>query len=272
MPKYLESIIATTLVDKQNEKLSLEALKSLIDSLNNYNIPINVEHDPRKAPIGRVINGFIREREDSEFEAVAVLEFFDGDWKSLEGNHKEFPVFRANELLHLSYSYSHKNELDQNDIRFIDKLLNSQSNYEAKKSADPISIISLTGAFILGGIASGFLSKVGEEIWELLKPKIINLVSKNKKEKSQDLLIFRMIISKSGVFIEVDVILTNPCEEDIDQFLARTTIRLDMILEDILDLDSEIRKVVFEQKNDKLFLNYAVRRDCIPLIFNIVVV
>lgn len=34
MPKYLESIIATTLVDKQNEKLSLEALKSLIDSLN----------------------------------------------------------------------------------------------------------------------------------------------------------------------------------------------------------------------------------------------
>ncbi|UOG18301.1 hypothetical protein [Acinetobacter sp. PK01] len=268
MPRYLKSIVATTLLDKQNEKLSLENLNSLVSSLDKYNIPLTVEHDPRKPPVGRVIKGYVRERSDKEFEAVTLIEVFDGDWDSLEINDKEFPVRTAKDNLELSYSFSHNNKKDQDDIKFIDYFLNSKSRYEAKKSVDPISILSLTGAFILGGIASGFLNKIGSDAWDLIKPKIIGLVSKSKNKDIQDLLIFRIIIEKANVMVEVEIILTNPSEIDIEQFLMNTTVKLDNILGDLLNFDSEIRRIVFEQHGEQLQLNYMVRKNCVPLIFN----
>lgn len=268
MQKFVESVMANTLLDRQNEKLTIEALEALIDSIEKFNIPITIEHDPRKPPIGRINDAYIRKRTDGEYEAVSILEFFDNDLSVIQANNKEFPVRSVSENLEISFSFSHKNTIDQNDILFISELLKSKPNYEAKKSADPISILSLTGAFVLGGIAAGFLNKIGADIWDLIKPKIIKLLSKNKSKKADDLLIFKVIVENFGKSVEIDIILTNPDIDDIDLFLTKTTFELDKVISVYLEFDNDIRKLVFELKGNHLTLNYALRKDCIPVFFN----
>lgn len=264
MSKYIESVIATTLLDRHNEKLTLKFLENMVSSLNKYNIPIMIEHDPRIPPIGRVLKGYVREREDKEFEAVALIEFFD-DTSEVENNDKELKVHDSIEQLTLGYSFSHKNESDLNEIKEIEFLLNSKALYEAKKSVDPISIITLTGAFILGGIASGFLNQLGGDIWDLLKPKLIKLSSKHKTNNTDDLLIFRILIKKINISIEVEIILTNPLKSDLDDFATNTTHKLDRVLEELIAVNEDIRKIVFEQKNNSLILKYALTNNGIPL-------
>lgn len=73
-----EAIIATTHVDSEGDKLAIEALHSLVDSICSSYIPIWNEHDPRHPPIGRIATAKVRERDDGEHEVVALLESFDG--------------------------------------------------------------------------------------------------------------------------------------------------------------------------------------------------
>lgn len=265
MPKYIESVVATTLLDKQNEKLSLEGLNSLVSSLERYNIPLNIEHDPRMPPIGRVIKGYVRERSDHEFEAVALLELFDNEMDKIENNNKDLRLHESPDQFVLGYSFSHKNGNDLNEIKEIEILINSKAFYEAKKSADPISIISLTGAFVIGGIATGFLNQIGVNLWEKLKPKLVKLSSKNK---TTNLLVFRMLIKNMNISIEIEIILTNPVESDLDTFINKTTYNLDQVLEELITSNQDIRKIVFEQKNNFLILKYALTNNGIPLFLN----
>lgn len=271
MSKYTETVIATTHIDKQNEKLTLEMLEDLTNSINKYNIPINIEHDPRIAPIGRILKGYVREREDKEFEAVALLEFFDGEVDKIENNDKELRVHESLDQLTIGYSFAHKNEGDLKGIKEIETLLNSQAIYEAKKSADPISIITLMGTFVIGGIATGFLNQVGSNIWNILKPKLIKLSSKNHKNDADDLLVFRILIKNFNISIEVEIILTNPVESDLDYFISETTHKLDRVLQDLITSNKDIRKIVFEQENSSLILKYALTNNGIPLFFNMAI-
>lgn len=265
MPRYSEAIIANTLLDRQNEKLTVEALESLVYSLNKYNIPIMIEHDPRIPPIGRIIEGYVRQRQDKEFEAVAILEFFDSNLGEIENNGKELIIHKNQEQFSIGYSFSHKNKNDLNEIQEVENLLNSSSSYEAKKSADPISIITLTAAFIVGGIATGFLNQLGANVWDALKPKLIKLSSKHQTINTDDLLIFRLLIKNFDITIEVEIILTNPIESDLDIFITQTIPKLDQGLEKLIASNEDIRKVVLEQKNTSLILKYAVTNNGIPL-------
>ncbi len=163
--KRLETVVSSTHLDSQGERMSRGALEDLVESISKSYIPVGIEHDPRIPPQGRIVSGFVRECTDGEFEAVAIMEIFeDGDDPSLPDDTREvvLPAHRVDGLT-VSHDWTHRSEEDQSDINAIAGILRNKPVYEVKKSADPISIISLTGAFVLGGIANGFLGRIGAE-------------------------------------------------------------------------------------------------------------
>lgn len=263
-----EIIIASTLVDKQGEKLSRQVLEQLAQSANEHYIPINIEHDPRIPPVGRIISSSVRERDDGEYEAIARLQMFDNSFSELNlADNREMIIRKIpiNSIV-ISYGWGHKNNpADMDNIDGISKILNHPPSYEAKKSLDPINIISLTFAFMVGGFFSGLFNKIGADAWDTIKIKLKPLISKAEHRKGDQLLIFRNITEVNNNPVEVEVILTNPSEQLISQFISTDIKNLDNILPALLQDQTDIRRIVFEYKDSQLTLSFAVRKDCVPI-------
>lgn len=53
--KYHKAITLTTHVDRHGDHFTREALVSMVDQIDKHYIPVNIEHDPRIPPQGRVV-------------------------------------------------------------------------------------------------------------------------------------------------------------------------------------------------------------------------
>lgn len=261
-----ESIIATTHTDSQGDKLTKENLDDLIESIKNRYVPIDIEHDPRLPPIGRISSGFTRQRPDGEFEAVAILELFD-DTDSIELNSdgREM-IIESIEGVSISYDWTHRFEEDQNDINEIASILKTDALYSVKKSSDPISVITISaGVFVVGGIASGFLNEIGSDGWKKVKPILGKLFSRKTRTTNDQLLRFSVCVQHNDNIIEIDIIQTNPNEAEISNFIDNGLKKLDEVLPIYCANQNDIKKLVFSVKENNLEINFAVRKDCQPL-------
>ncbi|HTR24384.1 MAG TPA: hypothetical protein VMI10_10395 [Terriglobales bacterium] len=266
--RHLEAVIASTNVDFYNERLSRERLDTLVEAISNSYIPIGIEHDPRIPPQGRMSSAHIRERPDREFEAVAILEFFEeGDPPSLNGDKREIVVRKhLAPGLTISHAWTHRGEQDQADIAAIATIFGTKPIYEVKKAADPISLITIAGAFALGGIASGFLKEMGSDGWKLVKRKLSSLTAKSESRKGEQILSFAILTGLGeGAEVAVEVLLTDPSPEDIDWVIESGLQIVESVLPIYLENSPEIRRLVFEARNEKVELQFAVRSDCRPL-------
>ncbi|HET7162678.1 MAG TPA: hypothetical protein VFI32_08435 [Rhodanobacteraceae bacterium] len=262
----IEAVIASTALDSQGERLTPEAIRQLSESVNSRLIPIGTEHDPRIPPQGRLRSCFVRERSDGELEAVAEMEFFEPGQEPLSGGERAIPIHSAiDEKLVVSYDWTHRDQSDRNDIDAIALLLGTRPAYEAKKSADPISIISLTGVFALGGIASGLFNKIGSDIWDSLKPRLSRLISKTETRKGEQLVIFRTLVEIEGSTREVETILTNPTTEQVELFIRQGASALDKVLPVYAQGAPELKRLVFEYKDGELLVRFGVLTDCRPV-------
>jgi hypothetical protein len=265
--KRMKAVVSTTHVDSQGERMSREAIESLAESFSRSYIPVGVEHDPRIPPRGRISSGFVRERPDGEYEAIAIMELFDGEDESESASDLRELAIMAHESagLTVSYDWTHRFEQDQSDIREIAKVFGTAPVYDLKKAADPISIITIAGAFVLGGIATGFLGQIGIDGWNLVKKKLTDLFSRTENRKGEQLLVFSALVKSNSVHVEVETVLTNPTPQDVDRFLASGLQVLDEVLPIYLQESPELRRLVFEAKGECIDLNYTVRKDGRPL-------
>lgn len=262
----VEAVIASTELDSQGERLTPEAIRQLSEAVNSRLIPIGTEHDPRIPPQGRLRSCFVRERPNGELEAVAEMEFFEPGQEPFPAGDREIPIHSASdEKLVISYDWTHREQSDRNDIDAIAQLLDTRPTYEAKKAADPISIISLTGAFVLGGIASGLFNKIGSDIWDSLKPRLARLTSKTETRKGDQLVIFRTLVEIEGSTREVETILTNPTADQIEHFLREGASALDKVLPIYTQGEPQLKRLVFEYQDSELQVRFGVLTDCRPV-------
>lgn len=263
--KRYDAVIATTHLGSQGERMSREALDSLADAVARAYIPIGIEHDPRVAPQGRLASAVVRERADGEFEVAAVMEVFEGDDDlQLEHSHREIVLHKHDTAgITIAYDWTHRSEGDQADIRSIAALLGTSARYDLKKAADPISVITLAGAFLLGGISAGFLGQIGADSWNAIKPKLGSLFS--RKRKGEQLFVVTASLEVNGIFVEVQAILTNPTLSDIETLMSTGLKTLDKVVPIYLQNAPDIRRLVFEVDDGNLRLSFAVRKDCRPL-------
>ena len=265
--KRVESVIATTHVDRQGDKLTRDALESLVESMSKSLIPVNIEHDPRIPPVGRITSGFVRQREDGEFEAIAVMELFDDVVEPMSPEDEREIVIRTNQHgpFHIWHDWAHRSSEDQRDIFAISQVFGTEAKYEMKKAADPIGLITIAGAFVLGGIASGFLKEIGSDGWKIVKSRLTSLFSRERQDKGERLLSFSITVEVGGTPIEIDIIHTKPSADEISEFLDEGLAVLDSVLPIYLENAKDIRRLVFEAKGKDLQVKFAVRKDCRPL-------
>jgi hypothetical protein len=266
--RRLNAVIATTHVDLQGERLPMEALTALVDTVSSGYIPIWIEHDPRIAPVGRIAEAAVRKREDGEFEVTAVLEVFDeSDAQDFSADPRELVRWsHSNGGLTFAYDWTHQRPEDKADIEAVSQIFGTRARYQAKKAAEPISLLIVAGSFVLGGIAAGFLKEIGSDGWKLVKDRIFALLSRERRVTEERLLSFQVDLQIGGSAVEVEIIHTNPSREDIGEFIERGLTELDALLPFYLKNAQDIRRLVFEAKGKDLKLKFAVRTDCRALV------
>jgi len=265
--KRIEAVISTTRLDTQGERISREALDSLINSISTAYIPIGIEHDPRIPPQGRIASGYVREAADGEHEAVAMMEVFEDGDDFPESSDQRKLVIRAHstEGLIISSDWTHRHEEDQEDIKEIAAIFGNKPEYDVKKAAEPISIITIAGAFVLGGIATGFLGQIGVDAWALVKDRLARLFARKNNRNGEQLLVFDALVDADSRKVEVVIILSNPSPEEIDKFLEAGLQIIDKVVPVYIHGSPDIRRLTFEVSGDKLELKFAVQNNCRPL-------
>ena len=258
--------MATTHVDEHSEKISIEALKDFVDSVNQQYTPIGVEHDPRIPPIGRVISAQIEELPDGEFAVDRIAEIFEeGQEIEFRDDGREIPIRSIGEGITISPDRSYVQPNDKELLRELEELLKCQIKSQIKKSVEPISILIIAASFTAGEIAQGLLSKIGEDIWEKVKGKINELVNSETHVEKDRLLVFEFTVDLENNPLSLEATLTNPSESEIREFLDEGLEQLDKKT-DLFSQDRHyLKKVVLEYKDNKMRVIFGLRVDGVPL-------
>lgn len=266
----IKGVAANTMIDSQGERMTREALCCLVASITRHIVPMGVEHDPRVEPVGRVVSGFVRDRDDGESEAVIVCEIFEpeADLSVVVADGRLLAIHDdlAPGKLELSYDHTYRHEDDQADIGAIAAIFDSKADYELKKSADPISVLTIAGAFVLGGIATGFLNAVGADGWSKVKQRLSALSKRCDHRPGEQLLMFRAVVrDPSGRSVEANTVLTNPTDEQVDQFLKSGIERVDSLVSQAMSASFDLRQLVMSSNGRNVQIEFGVRKDAVPL-------
>lgn len=263
----IQATLATTNVDLHNERMTVSALQSMVDAANQSYIPFGIEHDPRVPPQGRVNRAWLEEQADGATAVRAEIELFDDNSAvRLPEDTREIrlKVFDS-EHLQISFDRNFRDGEDQELLSRLAIRLDAKLQEEFKKALDPISIVSIGGAFALGAIATGFLGKLGSDGYELLKETLKRLFAKAKDGEKARLFVLEFELSHQGERFIVEVIATNPGPNEIEALLSVELERLDSLVRSTFHPGSGLRKLVYELEEGGVALKFAVRRDCVPL-------
>ncbi len=223
-------------------------------------------HDPRKPPLGRLIEAKVVPLPDGEYGLEGISEIFeDGDLpESLIGDGRKI-VTRVREIRTISVEYdkSHLNEDGQILLKTLQDINHAEVTEYNKKALEPVSLLIITaGTFVLGTIATGFLNKIGEELYLQLKNALIEYF--NKKKQREQVLQFCFGVVYNDLDLEVNLLLTNPSEAAITEIFQKGFMDLDVLLKDI-DLEtSPVGRIVYNYEDGRISLNYEVRPDGVP--------
>lgn len=265
----LTGIISSTHVDAHGDQMTLSILESMVRQINDGISLINIEHDPRNAPVGRIISAKLIQLDDGEFAVEGIFELYDCDLSELTDLGERKIVIRefSEEKFSICYDRAFRDPTSQKDIKELCEILNTDLIiHEARKALDPIVILTIGGFYILGNIASGFFESIGTDAYNLLKSKLGEISQKKQEDNEEILIIFEFTVINDGIKYNVELILTNPTVEDIDSGI-RSFYRLDEILPVLFKHNPRIRKLVFEYLNDGLKLKYGIDLDGIPIFF-----
>lgn len=260
----VQVVLATTHVDRHGEKFARSALEGMAEDLESKVVPMGIEHDPRVPPQGRIVDAWVQERDDGEHELIGVVEQFEqGDEVPLLD--REIPIRNWGDgNLCVVYDRTYQREGNQEMIREIADLLGSEPRREGKKAWGVLSVLAVGGAFIAGSIASGFFEEIGADAYRLLKSKIKELMSRKAEEEDEYLFKFNPIVEVDGRLVEIEVVLTNPTDEDIEAFFEQGIWELDEIVPKHVQ-DESIKRIVYEYKDRAVTVEFGVRKDGAPL-------
>lgn len=266
--------MSNTLPDKHGDRLTKEALEQLAASVRMSLIPINIEHDPRGGPCGRVISAEVRERTDGEYEVVAEMEVFEGQIEELSDG-REIVQNRVDksESVSIIWDRSYLSDVDQSTIQELTHILKGSSSQEHKKSVEPLSIFWVVGGFmglVGSSLAAGFFGKMGADAWDALRSKLSTLMKRKAESHDEYLLIFAFQVrqSEGEHIVEVEVCIESPQGQDIDNFLGEGINILDTVVPAYIEAETKLRKLFFVYGSGGLELQYGVRRDCASIKFN----
>jgi hypothetical protein len=259
--------LSTTHVDRHNERMSVEALKSMVTQSNENIIPLGIEHDPRKSPVGRIIQTKLVELDDGEYAIDGIAEMFDSSIDELSNvGNRSIPIRDySNKGLQIITDRNFRDEDSKEHLLELSKILkNAHIEEEIKKSLDPITVLTIGGSFILGAIASGFFGEIGADGFRALKNILAKLFVK-KSSGQEKLLHLEFTVSNGIKSINIEIILTDPTQDEINSVLDTGLNQLDILVAEHFENEMDFARIVYNYGADKFELNYSVLKSGIPL-------
>jgi hypothetical protein len=253
------SNLGTTHIDRHGEQFTLSALESVATQINHSYIPVGVEHDPRIPPQGRVIRAWIVELADGHYALEGELELFEegdvyGDLPEDRRIAKQGYSSGSSLGLSADRGLRHEHEIEE-----LAALLGTEAEEEIKKAFDPIAVLTVAGAFVMGGIAGGFLPRLGEDAYDALKSKLKELFARRNKQPAETLLRLALVVTADHGEIEIEVILSRPDDRSIEALLGNALTALDTILPELINSNRHVKRIVFEVVDGELQIRFGLR-------------
>jgi hypothetical protein len=260
------ALMATTHLDLHHERLALSALEGMADQIRRNYIRVMWNHDIRFPPLGRVVSASIVSRPDGEFgletegehweSADAVEDLVgDGRWvvrEEFDGEGFEVRVdrgLRAPNDRKLAVAIAQLGGADRPVL-------------VGKKALDPDAVLVIAVGVVVGGIATGLLNRIGEDIHDQLKSRLQELVT----DREGPLLIdFDITFERDGRKT-AHVLLDGPNSADIEDLFSRRFEGLDVAIEKCLAAAPDVGEIVETWIDGAFVLNYAVRSDGVPVL------
>lgn len=260
------AVLTTTHIDRHNESMSVEALEAIARHINEGYLPFGVDHDPRIPPIGRVASAQVRPLPDDHFELIGEIELFE------EGDRPEIATADRTAHVHLladgefeiAPDRSHRSREDIEAISEVAAMLKTSPTEQMKKAVEPISLLELGGAFILANVATGFLTRIGEDAYDRFKTRLKFLFRRRRADKKDRLLVFHMTLADGEHRVSAEIILTNPTDADIDAFFSVGLREIDAAFPKVIRGNPDAVRFVAEWKDSSIQLTYAVMRNGLP--------
>jgi len=183
--KLVDSVIATTQVDRHGDRLTKGALEDLVTQIRSAYIPMMLNHDPRLPPFGRTVDAKVRPLPGGEFELVAVSEVCEpGDnLGELTGDREiRLPCFEKGKLT-IVRDRSYENQDDERAFGELEILRDAHVETREKKAVEPLSVLLLAVSGAVAAYMTGLLSKAGSDTWDYVKPRLAQLLARRSDRK-----------------------------------------------------------------------------------------
>lgn len=269
--KRIQKIMATSHVDLHGDMIHPDALEDAARQIREQYLPMNIEHDIRRPPIGRIVSAEVIKLQDGEYALQSTAELFEesDSLESLTGDGRKIPI-RGQDIqtIVVEYDRTFQDKEGQELLRGLSQISGEieKPREIIKKALEPISTILIgAGVFAVGAIATGFFSKLGADAYEMLKHALIKYF--RKKISSEQILDFRFSVKQYNRTFEVHVLAVNPSEQKLDELFTSRFNGVDNLLVSLSLSESDVARVVLEYENQRLLIRYAVRSDSVPFMF-----
>lgn len=263
----LRQVFATSHVDLHGDKITRGALEGIVEQMRSQYIPFGYDHDPRLPPVGRVVDAALVPLEDGEWGVEGAVQLFDDETGMQRGEAgRSIPISTYPEdHLEISYDRSHRGADDAADVQRIGEILGTVPREKVKKALEPLSILTIGGAFVLGQVCSGFLGRLGADSYGLLLNGLKRIFG--RRPTGQDrLLKFEAVIGLQERQVAVELILTNPSDTELEQ-LPDLLAELDRTVPALLEGADDVRRMVLQYRDGRLSLSFGVRSDAVPVMW-----
>ena len=263
--------MTTSHVDLHGEIMHPKALKGLARQIREQYMSININHDIRYPPIGRVVSSEVIKLQDGEYALQGTLELFEesDSLESLIGDGRKIPIKDQDiQTIAVECDRTFRDKEGQELLRDLSQISGGvEKPIEIlKKALEPVStLLIIAGIFVVGSIAKGFFSKLGSDAYDGLKGALAKYY--RRSSSSEHILDFCFLVKQQNINIEVHVLIVNPSEQKLNELFISRFNGVDAQLVSLPLTESDIAKVVFEYKNQRLLMCYAVRCDSVPLMF-----
>lgn len=159
--KIRKQIIMASGPTKRGEIIDPGGFPRIVEQLKTHYIFVDVEHDPRLPPVGRVSDAKLLMLEDGRQVIEGTMELFEpGDVPDYTfGGKSLFTEEISGE--HLEFHRDENYDDDTSKVMINDicaAIRAGEPKYVSKNAVDSLTILSLAGAFVLGSICTGFLT------------------------------------------------------------------------------------------------------------------
>jgi hypothetical protein len=248
--------------------MTKESLYDAARQQNEVYIPLTIEHDPRIPPVGRGESSEVVELEDGEWALVGTYAIFEeGDSSKPVTSGRRIVSERQNpDKFAVVYDISYENPDGHKFIGELATLSGEKPQIGVKRSAEPISILTIVIGVIIGNILAGFLQKIGADCVDPLKKVLGDFFHKHLGKER--LIHWKITTEINDEPVEIGIILTNPDSVSIQEFIDSGLGNVDYELSRY-NVNKDIARIVFEYKSGKLIQKYALRADGIPVTLNL---